>query len=154
MPRGGARIGAGRKPKPLAQHLLEGTFVPGRHGHLLARAATVSGPAWVPRAEDLAALEPRARELVSVVLGEFALCGWEGSLLLEAARCLSRVERLEAELAVDGLSAGPNPVLASIRGESRLFLGWWAALRLPESRPVPEVKRDWRSVVYATPTGQ
>jgi hypothetical protein len=112
----------------------------------------------VPRAEDLAALEPRARELVRVVLAEFALCGWEGSLLLEAARCLSRLERLEAELAVDGLSApgqgGPNPVLASIGRESRLFLGWWAALRLPESRPVPEVKRDWRSVVYATSTGQ
>ena len=66
MPRGGARPGAGRKPKPLATLLLAGAFRPARHRHLLAtstRPAAVLGDGWHPTPEALAALEPAGRAL-------------------------------------------------------------------------------------------
>ena len=36
MTRGGARAGAGRRPKPLSDHVMAGTYRPDRHGPMPA----------------------------------------------------------------------------------------------------------------------
>jgi hypothetical protein len=92
MPSGGARRGAGRKPKSLDELRLSGSFRPGRHAHLLRsvpRPALVTSkpvPAAVPAASALGAA---GRAFVDAVLIEYE--GWtvaERELLRLAGRAL------------------------------------------------------------------
>jgi hypothetical protein len=49
---GGARTGAGRKPKTLIEHVQDGWFVASRHAHLLASDDSVLEAAAVAPATD------------------------------------------------------------------------------------------------------
>ena len=57
MPKGGARPGAGRPRKPLADHLLRGTYRRDRHGPLPSNVVPMPAPqsgGWQPtQIEDL-----------------------------------------------------------------------------------------------------
>ncbi len=94
MPRGGARSGAGRPRKPLATHVLHGSYRRDRHGELPAggRAAVLQMPPPTHDAPDVEALmtglELEGRQLIIEMLAAYS--GWTPTDL----RCL----RLSAEL--------------------------------------------------------
>ena len=118
MGRGGARIGAGRRPKPVSAHLLEGTFRPHRHAHR-AEPSAATLPEWHPSPADAARLGPRAQLWLGAVIALYQLNELEGLKLLEALRALTRVEHLEA--------GGPSAALVR---ESKLFALLWSGLQL------------------------
>ena len=127
MPRGGRRPGAGRKPKSLALHALQGTFRADRHGHqVTTTAAVLPMPAptaahdWRPSAGELGALSPLAQTWLHATLTLYQLDGLEGQRLLEALRVLSRIEVLEG-------TTGMTAAGALVR-ERRLFQSMWSAL--------------------------
>ena len=112
MARGGRRPGAGRKPKPLASHVLSGTFRPDRHGDKATTAAAVlpmpaplSACDWRPTEAEVGALSPLAQTWLHATLSLFQLDALEGQRLLEALRVLSRVEALEATTGVTTAAA-------------------------------------------------
>ena len=118
MSRGGARIGAGRRPKPVSAHLLEGTFRPSRHAHRTA-SPPATLPDWYPSPADAARLGPRAQLWLAAVVALYQFNELEGLKLLEALRALTRVEQLEAN--------GPS---AALTRESKLFALLWSGLQL------------------------
>ena len=119
MGRGGARVGAGRRPKPIGAHLLEGTFRPHRHAHRTESTPAGDRPDWHPSPADAALLGPRARLWLAAVVALYQFNDLEGLRLLEALRALTRVELLEA--------GGPS---AALTRESKLFALLWSGLQL------------------------
>ena len=103
MPRGGARTGAGRKPKPLIEHLARGTYRPARHGPRPANVLPMPVPVspWTPTATDLAGIGPAGLALLTRTLDTFEPTVLEGVQLLEAARAADVLEQLRAMDAPD-----------------------------------------------------
>jgi hypothetical protein len=86
MSRGGRRLGAGRKPKSLALHALQGTLRPDRHGHQQATAAAVlpmpavsSARDWRPSEAEVQALSPLAQTWLQATLNLYQLDGSKGN---------------------------------------------------------------------------
>ena len=142
MPRGGARAGAGRKPKAPAKHWLDGTWRPDRHGpRPVGNVVTLPAPApagdWRPSEADRAGLGPRACQLLDAALAEYQFGSIEGCQLLTALRSYSRLELLEdaiEQLGVVGPDGEPNALLGALARESRVFLSLWAALQLDRGK--------------------
>ena len=131
MPKGGGRIGAGRKPLPVALHVARGSYREDRHGPLPATVLPMPAappPEWRPAAEDIAALGPRARGWLTAVQALYQLNVVEGAMLLAAMRSLTRVEQLETAIAATGLAAS-HKLHTALSREERTFLSLWSALR-------------------------
>ena len=135
---GGRRPGAGRKPKPLSQHLADGTWRVHRHGpRPIAGATVLQMPAaaveeWTPDPAEVAALSPRAQRWLSATLELYGVDHVEGLQLMEALRCLSRLEAIETAVAARGLvslAAEGHPLVKSLEREQRLFSSLWAIAR-------------------------
>jgi hypothetical protein len=106
MPRGGARVGVGRRRKPIEEHLARGSYRRDRHGalstDLLSRgnvlpvtvAPTVS---WEPDAGDWASLGAVGRVFVERMLAGYSFTLTDGLVLLEAGRSADRLGRLRAQ---------------------------------------------------------
>jgi hypothetical protein len=118
MGRGGARVNAGRRPKPIVAHLLAGTFRPDRHAH---RAASPSAtpPDWRPSVTDVEPLGERARSWLAAAVAIYQFDDLQGLQLLQALRVLTRIEALEP--------GGPSAALAR---ECKLFASLWSGLQL------------------------
>ena len=99
MPRGGARVGAGRRPKPMTEHVLAGTYRQDRHGPRPARVLAMPPPeaAWQPTASDLTGLGSAGRELIDRLLADYDVSPVDGLQLLEAARAADVLAELRAE---------------------------------------------------------
>jgi hypothetical protein len=118
--RGGARAGAGRHRKPLALHLLNGTYRPDRHGPLppdgVPAAPAVPGIPldWQPDATDLARLGAEGKVFIREALeaGEYNFIA--GRLLLETADCLDLLAAYRKDIAERGI------ILTSKRGGTRV----------------------------------
>jgi hypothetical protein len=95
MPRGGARIGAGRPRLPLATHIARGTYRRDRHGappvigNLTVLPNGASG--WVPSDQDVATLKAPGKALLEALLTDFEFTKIEGQLALEAAHATDRL---------------------------------------------------------------
>jgi hypothetical protein len=84
MPRGGARAGAGRRRKPIAEHVARGSYRRDRHGPLpsdLLRGGNVLpmlAPAvtWEPGADDVASLGAAGRAYVERLITAYTF--WRG----------------------------------------------------------------------------
>ena len=143
MGRGGARPGAGRKPKSLSLHRLQGTYRKDRHGELAAAvphpayvsagsaAVVLQMPAssdadWRPDDTELAALSPRSLSWLEATLRLYRLNALEGQRLLECLRVLTRIEVLEA---TEGMAAAGQVVQ-----HRKLLVSMWAALGLEQVR--------------------
>ena len=105
MPRGGRRVGTGRKPKPLADHVQAGTFRADRHGPLpvgnvLAMPRPVL-PCWRPSSEEVAALGVAGQALVERVWGAYDPTLVDGLQVLEAARAADVLAHLRATEPLD-----------------------------------------------------
>lgn len=102
MARGGARPGAGRKPKPLEVHRLRGTYRPSRHDARAANVALMPAPhskqsnGWLPTDADLEALDDTGRKFVADFLEDFTFAPAEGRLLLELGHVASRLAAIRA----------------------------------------------------------
>lgn len=99
MPRGGARVGAGRPRKPL-ELIAKGSYRPSRHGPRPA-AAVLRMPAadpvtWMPSDADVAGLSTDGRALIARVLAAYEPTVIDGLQLLEAARAADVLARLRA----------------------------------------------------------
>src|SRR5262245_6717763 len=82
---------SGRRRKPLADHLLMGTYRRDRHGPLPAHVAVMPAapPSWQPTPEDLEGLGEAGRRFVAAMLEQFDTSSLiEGTLLIQAAACL------------------------------------------------------------------
>lgn len=105
MARGGARVGAGRPRRPIAEHLARGTFRPYRHGPRPAANVLPMLPApskdWTPTPDDLAGLGDAGRALVARILAHYDPTTVEGLQLLEAARAADVLAALRAVEAPD-----------------------------------------------------
>lgn len=128
----------GHNRKSVATHLVQGTYKPTRHGPLPAAVhpfPSAATPDWHPKASDVKALSARGRDWLAAAIAEFAFSAVEGQRLLEALRTLSRVELLEAAVAVEGITTegAPHPLLGALAREKKVFLAEWAALRLERS---------------------
>ena len=135
MPRGGARTGAGRKPKPIADHMREGTYRPHRHGPLPANVVPMPQPGadWRPSEADVEGLGERARDWLHATLRTYKLDDLEGRQVLAAMRVLTRVEALENTIAAAGVTTdegAPNRLLMALAREQRQFVALWGLLRL------------------------
>lgn len=133
MPRGGARPGAGRPRKPLAEHVLNQTYRADRHGPLPANVVPMpmhSG--WHPAPSEVKRLGARARDWLAAILRLYQLDELEGRRLLEALRSLTRIEAMERSVERLGVmvKGDPHPLLAALAREQRVFLTHWTALRL------------------------
>lgn len=107
---------SGRRPKPLADHLANGTYRRDRHGPRPANAPTFAGylapapappPAWswTPDAETMAALGPAGRQFLTAVLAQNDVDFLQGAILTEAARTLDDLTIWRAESATDKTAA-------------------------------------------------
>ncbi|HXG57073.1 MAG TPA: hypothetical protein VNJ03_16975 [Vicinamibacterales bacterium] len=87
---------------------------------------------WAPATNDVEALGPRARVWLADVMRAYRFDPVEGQVLLAALRCLTRIEAIEAAIDAEGVTVEgkPHPLLAALRGEQRIFLAQWAALKL------------------------
>jgi hypothetical protein len=135
MGRGGRRPNSGRKPKSPEHHLLTGSWRVGRHGPRPSANVVPmpeSSPDWRPTLDDRAGLGPRALGWLDTTLGLYAVDDLEGRRLLAALRTLTRIEALEHAIAtaVANSSGEPNPLLAALAREQRVFLSQWATLEL------------------------
>ena len=122
MGRGGARVGAGRRPKPIHAHLLAGTFRKSRHAGAAAVAGLsppVAPPDWHPTPADRAALGPRAELWLTAILQIYQPNVLQGLAIMEAMWSMTRIQMLE--------SGGPS---VSLTREHKLFLAQWSALQL------------------------
>lgn len=128
MNRGGKRIGAGRKPKTLAEHKRDGTFRHSRHQHLLtlvpARVDGASAPALAPTVSPIPDyltenLGPTGLRYLTDRWSRFEHTGAEEILLRQAARAADEAER------------DPSPSVR--RMAARLFVALDAQLRAREA---------------------
>src|SRR5262245_42271173 len=108
MQRGGARVGSGRKRKPVHDHLRDGTFRPSRHGPRPTNVLTMPVPAsaWQPTPVDLVGLGDAGKALVERVLDEYEPSLTDGLQVIEAAHAADTLARLRAE---------PEPNLRQLR---------------------------------------
>lgn len=131
--RGGRRPGAGRPRKPTAEHVLNGTFRPDRHGprpaHVHALTAAAPEADWRPSPADVAGLGAVALEWMTAILTTYRLDGaLEGRRVLLALQSLDRADRLEQAVRSDpGANAGLHRALDR---ELRQFSAQWQALNL------------------------
>lgn len=136
MPRGGSRVGAGRKPKSLALHALHGTFRPGRHAARLATAAALprinhtNSNSWRPTDEEWSALDETGRVFVAGYLDDYDIAPAEGRLLLELGHVASRLAEVRTAR-VDPLSSTKERCTLDRleQGWLRLFTSLAAQLR-------------------------
>lgn len=122
----GVKGRSGRKPKPLAAHLLAGTYRPDRHGPLPegGRAAVLRGPGAVtvgatalsmPTPVDVptALLAGLADDGVALVRAAYEHCevsGSEAVILRSAAEAADRIAQVRKQIETDGV------VLTTARG--------------------------------------
>ena len=139
MPRGGARVGAGRKRKSVELHLLHGSYRKDRHGPVLPRGASLvatglAGPTvgtvalagapeadWRPTGQDLATLGEAGRTLLDGLLALYAFDLPEGLQVLELARAADVLASLRAEPVPDarGIRLWSAHYTALLRGLAR-----------------------------------
>ncbi len=138
MPRGGARPGAGRKPKPLEVHRLRGTYRPARHDARAANVALMPSPeskpskGWIPSAADLEQLDKTGRTFVADFIEDYDFRAAEGRLLLELGQIASRLAavreaRREVQSATEAVSLERLE-----QGWVRLFASLAASLKVNE----------------------
>ena len=138
MARGGARAGAGRKPKPLELHKLYGTYRPSRHDARAAHVAVMPSPhskqsnGWTPSPADLEPLDKTARKFVSGFLEDFALGAAEGRLLLELGHVASRLAAVRAARREGGSVTEAVQLDRLEQAWLRLFVSLAASLRVSE----------------------
>jgi hypothetical protein len=136
MPRGGARVGAGRKKKPLAHHILTGGYRPVRHGPLPpgGRAAVLlqmpAPSAQEPDVDRLVdGLKSDGVELVSDMLSTYD--GWTPAdlrFLRLAGELLDR--RAELRTLIASLAPGETELgLRLLHAERRSGSEFLAALK-------------------------
>lgn len=133
MARGGARARAGRKAKPLEEHILRGTLQTARHARLLAAAvATSAAVRWYPAAADLEALGGPAAEWLTGLADDYTLDARSGVLALQTAECLHRHDALQALVTAQGalVDGEPHPLIKELRAEQRGFLALLRQLNL------------------------
>jgi hypothetical protein len=99
---------SGRRPKPLADHLADGTWRRDRHGPRPVNPAkwadvlpSTTPPSWQPDTEELASLGPDGRKFLGQVLDENTLDRFQGTLMLEAARTLDALTVWRVSAATD-----------------------------------------------------
>lgn len=120
MPRGGARVNAGRPAKPIADHIRRNTYRPDRHG---PRPATVlampppAAPPWTPTPAELETQGKAGRAFVRRMLDRYGFTAAEGELLLEAGHAVS------ALAAVRSVSR-QRLALKDLAALERIELGW------------------------------
>ena len=137
MPRGGARPGAGRKRKPIADLVFTGRYRPDQHGPLPATVGNLAmqppvSRGWQPTEAERAELGPVAMKWLSAALAGYQFDPLEGQRVMQALRSLTRAEALERTIAEQGLclaDGSPHPALAALVRETRVFLSLWAYLR-------------------------
>jgi len=125
---------SGRKPKPVAVHLLNGTYRPSRHGPypVPIQGVPVPMPEWLPNMADREGLSARARQLLEDLLTVYRFDAIEGPRLLSAIRSFSRLDQLEAAVTVGGVmcDGAATPLLVALGRETRTFQALWSALHL------------------------
>src|SRR5262245_21626152 len=86
---------SGARPKPIADHLLNGTFRRDRHGAPASHEVLMAAPAasWTPSADDLARLGDAGRGLVERIVAEYEFDVLEGAIVLEAGFVASALAR-------------------------------------------------------------
>ena len=121
MPRGGARLGAGRPRMPLTQHVLRGTWRKDRHGELPAHVHAIDAEggsdAWMPAEAQLQALGEAGRAFLERMLSANDVTAVEGELLLELGHCTQALADVRA-IPREGLT------LKEANALGRLEQGW------------------------------
>jgi hypothetical protein len=133
MARGGSRPNSGRRRKPLATHLLAGTYRADRHGPLPGNVVPMPAAGWQPSSEDVEQLGAVAQDWLAATLRLYQLDELEGRKLMQALTVLTRIEAMETEVTSGGLltaDGGAHPLLSKLNQERRLFASLWDALRL------------------------
>jgi hypothetical protein len=126
MPSGGARRGAGRKPKDLVELEVTGRFSPARHGHLLRPQFRVepSRARWFPDPAALDGLSAEARGFAERTANEYEIDEHAAPLVMDAARALHRKAAFERVVDAEGVlvDGKPHPLLKPLAAERRAFL--------------------------------
>jgi len=77
---------SGRRPRPLADHLADGTYRPTRHGPIPFHLRhPPEDPGWSPSPSDVAGLGEAGRQLLTTLLAPTSVNAMQGVLLLQAA---------------------------------------------------------------------
>ena len=121
MPKGGRRLGAGRKRKPLSVHLMAGTYRHDRHGPLPSAAATAPILARQGPVPDVVAAGLTGAGLAFLTECWTTYAGWDPPsivVLREAAYLITELEGLRGQ--------------RGERAAQRLLLSTLAALRLED----------------------
>lgn len=131
--RGGRRLGAGRKPKPLADHLHEGTYRPHRHGRVDQEGRGIVAGAGARRPPMPSGLDARAKRAWKVLLKDLESAGLldvaDAPLYEAFVVMLSRAQCARALIDRDGmLVASPregllvaNPMIRAERDALKLL---------------------------------
>ena len=120
MAKGGARLGAGRPRKPLAHHVLAGTYRADRHGPLPAHVHPIGAgtvDAWMPDAGQLAGLGPSGKLFVDRMTEAHTFTAAEGEILIEAGHVVSALAAVRSE-------PRKGKSLRDVGMLERLELGW------------------------------
>jgi hypothetical protein len=131
MPKGGARQGAGRPRKPLADHWLRGTHRADRHGPLpknVIPMRTTAPEDWQPSPEQIDVLEDSGRGFVAQLLERFTFNAAEGVILIEAAHAVDALAALRGLSMADKTIGEINTIQRLEQGWSRLLASHMAQL--------------------------
>jgi hypothetical protein len=111
---------SGRPRKPLAHHLVTGSYRPDRHGPLPRNVLPMPAPPaqpWAPDAAALTEMGPSGRAFVRVMVGSYEFSLVEGVLLLEAGHAVAALSAVRAINRTKGS-------LRELAAVERLELSW------------------------------
>ena len=134
--RGGARTGAGRPPKSLRLHQLQGTYRHDRHGRREPPPPALPHD-WKPDPDALAVLSPKGRAFIAEALERFEFNFLAGRVLINVAVTLDLITACQQSIDEHGVMLrGPrgkvriNPMVREHRRHTAFITQAMKALKL------------------------